>query len=112
MTDNQGKVTGKLALVADITERKKLENELRGSEELFRAISTSAMDTIILANVDDTVIYWNPAAKKAFGYSEKEALGKKLGQLVVPQKQRKNMKRSLKEPPRKPHLKSTSRLQQ
>ena len=49
ITDDQGKVVGKLALVADITARKKMENELRASEERFRAISTSAMDAIILS---------------------------------------------------------------
>ena len=65
-------------MVADISTRKQMENELRASEERFRAISTSAMDAIILVDDADTVIYWNPAAEKAFGYSEKEALGKKL----------------------------------
>ncbi len=65
-------------MVADITARKKMENELRASEERFRAISTSAMDAIILVDEADTIIYWNPAAEKAFGYSEKEAVSKKL----------------------------------
>ena len=64
ITDDQGKVIGKLALVADITERKKIEDEFRASEELFRAISISAMDSIILVDRDDKVIYWNPASKK------------------------------------------------
>ncbi len=84
ITDDQGQVVGKLALVADITARKQMENELRESEERFRAISTSAMDAIILVDDADTVIYWNPAAEKAFGYSEKEALGRKLAALVIP----------------------------
>ena len=29
-------------------------------------------------------MYWNPAAEKTFGYTEKEAVGKKLAELVIP----------------------------
>jgi PAS domain S-box-containing protein len=88
ITDDQGKVIGKLALVADITARKQMENELRASEERFRAISTSAMDAIILVDAADVVIYWNPAAEKTFGYSEKEALGRQLAGLIIPSQER------------------------
>ena len=49
ITDDTGLATGTLALITDITERKKLENELRASEERFRAISASASDAIILS---------------------------------------------------------------
>ena len=48
----------------DITKRKQLENDLRSSEERFRAISTSATDAIILSDAQDNVLYWNPAAEK------------------------------------------------
>jgi PAS domain S-box-containing protein len=84
ITDDQGQLIGTLALVADITESKQLEDELRESEERFRAISTSAMDAIILIDEEDNVIYWNPAAEKTFGFTEKEAAGKKLAELVIP----------------------------
>jgi PAS domain S-box-containing protein len=83
ITDDQGHVIGKLALVADMTDRKNWENELRASEERFRAISTSAMDAILLIDEVGTIIYWNPAAERAFGYSEKEALGRKFSGLLV-----------------------------
>ncbi len=68
----------------DITRHKQLEDNLRGSEERFRAISTHAMDAIILSNQDDQVLYWNPAAEKIFGYTSREVLGKKLSALVIP----------------------------
>ena len=90
LTDDQGSPIGALALVTDITHRKCLEDELRASEERFRAISTSAMDAIILVNEKDEVIYWNPAAEKTFGYSEIEATGRKLSELVIPSKGHQN----------------------
>ena len=71
------------AIFVDITERKHLENALRASEEMFRAISTSAMDAIILLDDKAKITYWNPAAEKIFGYTHEEAVGKKLDDLVI-----------------------------
>ena len=79
-----------VGVVKDITERKQLEHELRASEERFRAISTSAIDAIILLDEEDKVIYWNPAAEKIFGFTETEAVGGKLSELVIPNGGRKN----------------------
>lgn len=84
ITDDQNQKIGILAVVSDITQRKQIEKELKESEERFRAISTSAMDAIILSDAKDRVLYWNPAAEKTFGFSSEEAIGKKLSQLVIP----------------------------
>ena len=88
ITDDQGRSVGILALVTDLTERKKLEDALRASEERFRAISTSALDGIILVDAEDKVLYWNPAAERTFGYAEQEVLDRKLSELVVPKQGR------------------------
>jgi PAS domain S-box-containing protein len=77
-----------LGTVIDITERKQLEEDLRSSEEMFRAISTSAMDAIILINNTSKITYWNPAAERIFGYTNEEAVGKQLDNLIIPQKHR------------------------
>jgi PAS domain S-box-containing protein len=77
-----------LGTVIDITGRKQLEEELRSSEEMFRAMSASAMDAIILLDETDKIVYWNPAAERIFGYTMEEALGNELGKLVVPTESR------------------------
>ncbi len=84
LRDLKGQVTGTLSSGEDITESKQLEDEIRASEERFRAISTSASDAIILSDEKDKVIYWNPAAEKIFGYKEEEAVGKELSKLLIP----------------------------
>jgi two-component system, sporulation sensor kinase E len=89
-----------LGIITDITERKQLEDALRTSEEMFRAISTSAMDSIILVDENDKVVYWNPAAEKIFGYTEKEAMSNDLAKLVIPPQGH------------KPHLKLLKKLTQ
>ncbi|MCW3999920.1 MAG: PAS domain S-box protein [Candidatus Bathyarchaeota archaeon] len=97
LTDDHKQVIGVLAVISDITERKQADRALTESEERFRAISTSAMDAIILSDLDDKVIYWNPAAERAFGYSAEETLGKKLADLVIPPRAHKKHQRLLEE---------------
>jgi PAS domain S-box-containing protein len=81
-----------------------VQNALMESEERFRAISVSAMDAIILVDKDDKIIYWNPASERTFGYAEKEVLGKKLSELVVPKQRHKNHLAILQEVTQKPFL--------
>src|SRR5665647_1717118 len=88
--DETGLPTLFIAELEDITKSKQLEDDLRSSEERFRAISTSAMDAIILSDEEDNIIYWNPAAEKSFGFKENEAVGKKLADLVIPPHGQKN----------------------
>jgi PAS domain S-box-containing protein len=81
-----GGETAVQVIFVDITDRKQLENQLRASEEMFRAISTSAMDAIILLDERTKITYWNPAAERIFGYTNSEALGKPLDTLIIPEK--------------------------
>ncbi len=106
--NQQGKPLLFVSELEDITHRKQLENDLRASEEKFRAISTSAMDAIILSDMEDRVIYWNPAAEKTFGFTEREAVGRKLTELVIPphghKKHRELLEEVIKHPLSKEHF--------
>ncbi len=82
--NSAGDITNFIAIKEDITQAKKIEEELLSSEERFRAISATANDAIVMINNDGTISYWNKAAEKMFYYSSKEVVGKKLHELVVP----------------------------
>ncbi|TFG36912.1 MAG: PAS domain S-box protein, partial [Desulfobacterales bacterium] len=57
------------------------EKALQASEDIFKAISASAQDGIIMMDNDGNISYWNEAAERIFGYSAEEALGKGLHRL-------------------------------
>ncbi len=73
------------AIVRDITERKKMEEALRESEELNRSITQSAADAIISINSDGIILAWNNAAEKILGYSMSEIINKDLS-VIIPSK--------------------------
>ncbi len=71
-------------LEREISERKRVEMSLRTSEGKFRSISATAQDSIIMMDDEGKIALWNPAAKKLFGYTKEEAVGKDLHSLIVP----------------------------
>jgi PAS domain-containing protein len=45
---------------------------------------------------DGTVRYWNKASEEVYGYTEKEALGRNLGDLIIPPERRPHFREALK----------------
>ncbi len=71
-----------IAVVRDVTERKKNEEALQKSESQLRSITKSAVDAIIATDVEGKIISWNNGAESIFGYQEKEILEKSLLSLI------------------------------
>jgi two-component system NtrC family sensor kinase len=58
--------------------------ELRTAEDRFRAITSAALDGIVMVDPEGRISFWNQAAERIFGYTEAEALGSDLFDLVGP----------------------------
>jgi len=69
-------------------ERRLIEMRLKESEEKFRMISTSAQDAIVMMDKNGKVTYWNKAAEKTFDYASGMAVGKRISELIMPEKLR------------------------
>jgi len=51
----------------------------------FEALIQGAGDAIVAAGADGTILLWNRAAERIFGYSEREALGHSLD-IIIPER--------------------------
>jgi PAS domain S-box-containing protein len=78
VTDKTGQVTGASKLVCDLTERKQAdENRFR-----LAAIVDSADDAIISKNLNSIIKSWNEGARRMFGYTADEIVGKSILLLI------------------------------
>jgi diguanylate cyclase (GGDEF)-like protein/PAS domain S-box-containing protein len=66
---------------------KQIEKDLRENEDKFRTIAQTAVDAIILADVNGNIIFWNEGALRIFGYTEEEIAGKPLT-ILMPEEYR------------------------
>ncbi|MEW6355369.1 MAG: PAS domain S-box protein [Planctomycetota bacterium] len=61
-----------LAMITDITERKRMEDALRASEEKYRTVFAASPDFIYLTDTNGNIIDANPALLKGVGMSLEE----------------------------------------
>lgn len=79
--DDEGKLIALEGFILNITERKKSEE----TKSLLAAVVNSSNDAIISDTIDGTIVSWNPAAEKIYGYSADEIIGNHFSILVPPE---------------------------
>lgn len=67
-----------IAIVRDITERKQAEETLLKQAQLLDL----ANDTIMVRDLNDTILYWNQGAQRLYGYSSADAVGQSVHTLL------------------------------
>lgn len=82
--DPSGKLIGFLGIHNDLTEQKKLENELARVTAYLSAILDDSTDAIIGLDCDFNIRSWNKGAERIYGYKSEEILGKNFAILVPP----------------------------
>nr|WP_319393267.1 PAS domain S-box protein [uncultured Desulfobacter sp.] len=73
------------AVAKDITERQKTEKFLKESEKRFRNLMEN-VDAVAVQGYgfDGTTQYWNKASERLYGYTQQEAIGQSLLDLIIP----------------------------
>jgi PAS domain S-box-containing protein len=79
-----------LTMVQDITERrqahdalKESETELRRQKQYWESLLELSPAAIVTTDLEDRVAVWNAAAEELFGYTQAEAAGRKIDDLVA-----------------------------
>lgn len=77
-----GSVTAVVMSFSDITERLAIERDLAESRARFASIVATAMDAIVSVDEHESIVLFNAAAERMFGYTQAEAIGLPLKELI------------------------------
>ncbi len=80
--DDSGAPRHVSGIVLEIDEEKQLEDALRTRESHLRSILDTVPDAMIVINGDGIIQFFSTAAERLFGYSEHEAIGKNVSELM------------------------------
>lgn len=79
---SDGKINGTGTIGVDLSELRKVEENLQTLESRFSEILRIAPEAIISTNASGTILLFNEAAEKIFGYDQDDILGKDIDVLL------------------------------
>jgi PAS domain S-box-containing protein len=80
--DANGRVVGASAIGRDITEVRRVQAALHGSEQRYQSIVDSAVDAILVIDDRGSIEAFNRAAERLFGFTAGEVLGRNVNMLM------------------------------
>jgi len=89
LRSRQGESSGVLAMIADITEQKMYQHNLQRQKQIFQNLFDGSPDAIALLDQDDCVIEVNKAFTDLFQYTNPEAAGRYINDLIAPEDRKK-----------------------
>jgi PAS domain S-box-containing protein len=93
--DVTGEPYGVCGISTDITSRKRAEQELKDSKDRIGQIIDHALDGFVSMDSQGIVTAWNRSAEEIFGWPAHKAIGKRLSELIVPERYRSAHERGL-----------------
>ncbi|HVP89696.1 MAG TPA: PAS domain S-box protein [Terriglobales bacterium] len=86
LKDGEGRTIGVASLVEDATEKRKAEEALRDSEELYRKLLSSIPDVIIRTDLEGNILFANDVAVRSGGFvSGADLAGRSIFSFVAPE---------------------------
>ena len=82
--DSHGRLTHWIGVLSDVTNRKKISEVVRDSEERFRQLIENTSDIISIVESDGMIRYQSPSVERVLGLNPDQMIGKKLSEFVHP----------------------------
>lgn len=82
--NSEGTLLGVVLVFRDVTAQRQAARRIADSEARKAAILDTALDCIITIDHQGRVLEFNPAAERTFGYRQADAIGREMGELIVP----------------------------
>lgn len=73
-----------VAIFLDLTEARMLEQAFNKGAQVFQVFFHTIAEAVIVVDLDGKVLLWNMGAERMFGYSQEEAIGKSVVDLIIP----------------------------
>jgi diguanylate cyclase (GGDEF)-like protein/PAS domain S-box-containing protein/putative nucleotidyltransferase with HDIG domain len=84
LRDDMGKPAGFIGIARDISERKRMEEVLKKSEEYFKEITENSSDMIIITDNNGGIKYCSPSVERFAGYTPEDLIGKSAFRFIHP----------------------------
>ncbi len=82
IADETGAVRHLNGIVLDINQEKQIEDSLRRRESHLRSILDTVPDAMVVIDGSGRIQFFSTAAERLFGYSEQEAIGRNVSELM------------------------------
>ena len=89
--DETGNTIGLLAINTDITARKKAEDALRESEELYTRLVNTIPEVVVRTGLDGKILFINENAVQTSGYNRQELEGRNIFDFIPPEEHAKTI---------------------
>jgi len=96
--NEKGEVVGYQGINLDISDRKRIENELREANQFFMNLIESSVDGIIAADMKGNIFIFNKGAETLTGYTAEEVIGKLHITKIYPEGVSKEIMKKLRSP--------------
>ncbi len=96
LSHSEGRSPILIAVIRDVSDRKKIEDELKAEQALKSGVIEHSLNAIVVIDEDGMVNDFNKSACKTFGYLKDEVIGREMADLIIPEDQRHHHRNAMK----------------